>query len=85
MSQNVKIILAKASDVGPMGRGQAGKKKIYEITVVDNTVKFSWGMAEKSQRQVKVRHGLSHQHALAIANEKKFEKVMSGYEVVLVA
>lgn len=80
-----RIILAKASQNGPMGRGQSGKKKIYEIVVVNNVVTFSWGMAEKAQRQTKRKVCVNVNHAVQVANEKKWEKRMGGYELVLEA
>ena len=79
------IILAKASDIGPMGRGQSGKKKVYEIRVSENVVTFSWGMAEKTQRQTKVVRAASFQAAMGVALEKKWAKVDRGYQVVLTA
>lgn len=79
------IILAKASDIGPMGRGQTGKKKVYEIRVSENVVTFSWGMAEKTQRQTQRVVARSHQHAMGIASEKKWAKQDRGYQVVLTA
>jgi predicted DNA-binding WGR domain protein len=79
------IILAKASDIGPMGRGQAGKKKVYEIRVSGDTVTFSWGMAEKTQRQTQVIRTNSFQDARGIALEKKWDKMARGYRVVLEA
>lgn len=79
------IIMAKASQVGPMGRGQAGKKKVYEIRVSGNVVTFSWGMAEKTQRQTQRITTTSFQAAMRIANEKKWAKRDRGYQVVLAA
>ena len=78
-----RILLAKASQVGPMGRGQAGKKKVYEIVISDNLVSFSWGMAEKAQRQRSVQKFPSSAHAVQAALEKKWTKVNSGYQVIL--
>lgn len=79
------IVMAKASQVGPMGRGQAGKKKVYEIRVSGNVVTFSWGMAEKTQRQTQRIATTSFQAAMGIANEKKWAKQDRGYQVVLTA
>ena len=78
-----RILLAKASQVGPMGRGQAGKKKIYEIVISDNLVSFSWGMAEKSARQRSVQKFASNAQAAQAATLKKWAKVDSGYQVIL--
>jgi predicted DNA-binding WGR domain protein len=80
---NKRIILARTSDVGPMGRGQAGKQKVYEILVTENTVTFSWGMAEKVQRQTKRVTCRSHQHALSEAYAKVTAKQERGYRVLL--
>jgi predicted DNA-binding WGR domain protein len=80
-----RIILTKGSDIGPMGRGQSGKQKIYEILVTGNTVTFSWGMAEKTKRQVSRLTCFSGQAAMAAAAEKKWAKVDRGYRVVLEA
>lgn len=82
---NKRIIMVKGSDCGPMGRGQMGKQKVYEILVQDNKVTFSWGMAEKVQRQTKVIFARSNQHALAAAREKQWDKVSRGYRVALEA
>lgn len=82
---NKRIILAKASAYGPQGRGQSGKQKIYEITVVDNVVTFSWGMAEKARRQTATFACGSRQSALSMAHEKKWAKVGDGYRVALEA
>ena len=76
-----KWALLKGSDIGPMGRGQAGKKKVYEIHVIDNTLTCSWGMAEKAQRQTSVRHFSSHQSAISAAYEKLNAKVDRGYAI----
>ena len=76
-----KWALLKASDTGPMGRGQAGKKKVYEITVSDNVVTFEWGMAELTRRQRQVRVCRSHQAALGLAYEKLGAKTGGGYQI----
>jgi predicted DNA-binding WGR domain protein len=64
-----------------MGRGQQGKKKVYEIVVDGFTLTCSWGMAEKTQRQTSVKHFRSHQAALSAAYEKLDSKIARGYEV----
>jgi predicted DNA-binding WGR domain protein len=79
---NSKWCLLKSSDIGPMGRGQAGKKKVYEVTVTDNVLRCEWGMAEKTQRQSSVKVFSSHQAAMAAAHEKVWSKRDRGYEVV---
>jgi predicted DNA-binding WGR domain protein len=76
-----KWCLLKSSDIGPMGRGQAGKKKVYEVTVTDNTLLCEWGMAEKTRRQSSVTVFSSHQAALAAAHDKVWSKRDRGYEV----
>jgi predicted DNA-binding WGR domain protein len=78
---NRKWALLKASDSGPMGRGQSGKKKVYEIVVDGCTVTFSWGMAEMARRQTQVRSFRTEQGALAAAYEKLDAKVSGGYEI----
>lgn len=80
-----RIILAKASAVGPMGRGQSGKKKVYEILVTGRMVTFSWGMAEKTQRQTCTIASATEQGAVALAWQKKWAKMDRGYSVVLEA
>jgi predicted DNA-binding WGR domain protein len=77
--------MVKGSDCGPMGRGQMGKQKVYEILVQGHRVTFAWGMAEKAQRQVQVKVARSNQHALALALDKKWDKVGRGYRVALEA
>lgn len=78
-----RIVLAKTSDFGPNGRGQAGKQKVYEITIIRNHVTFAWGMAEKVQRQRQHHTALSHQGAIALAYEKVNAKRERGYRVIL--
>ena len=80
-----RIILAKESQVGPMGRGQAGKKKVYEIVIENNVVTFSWGMAEKVRRQVSRRVMSTAGAANQLAMNKKWDKVSTGYAVVFEA
>lgn len=79
---NRKFCLMNESATGPMGRGQNGKKKVYEITVVDNVLRCEWGMAEKPQRQSSVKMFSSSQSALAAAYEKMNAKIGRGYEIV---
>lgn len=78
---NRKWALLKASDSGPMGRGQSGKKKVYEVIVDGRTLTCSWGMAEKTQRQSSRRVFSSEQAALAAAFEKVYAKQDRGYQV----
>jgi predicted DNA-binding WGR domain protein len=79
---NRKFCLMNESATGPMGRGQNGKKKVYEITVIDNVLRCEWGMAEKPNRQSSVRAFRSSQLALAAAYEKMNSKRDRGYELV---
>ena len=78
---NKKWALLKSSDIGPQGRGQAGKKKVYEITLDGFTLTCSWGMAEKSKRQTSVKVFSSNQAALVAAYDKLNSKVERGYEI----
>lgn len=78
---NKKWALLKASDSGPMGRGQSGKKKVYEVTLDGFTLTCSWGMAEKPQRQTSVKVFATEQAALSAAYEKVSSKLDRGYEV----
>lgn len=79
---NRKFCLLNDSATGPMGRGQNGKKKVYEITVSDNVLRCEWGMAEKSQRQSSVKVFRTSQAALSAAYEKMSSKLDRGYELV---
>ncbi|WJZ48470.1 hypothetical protein [Actinomycetia phage DSL-LC01] len=81
MNSNRKWVLLKGSDIGPMGRGQSGKKKVYEVLVTDNVVTFSWGMAEKVQRKSLRLVCRNHQIALSEAYSKVYAKQDSGYQV----
>ena len=78
---NKKWALLKASDSGPMGRGQSGKKKTYEVTLDGRVLTCAWGMAEKMTRQTSVRTFSSEQAALAAAYEKVYAKVDRGYTI----
>lgn len=73
--------LLKASDIGPMGRGQNGKKKIYEISLQGTTLVTEWGMAEKTQRQRQVRTFRTEQAARAAAMDKLYAKTDRGYTI----
>lgn len=79
---NKKWALLKQSDIGPMGRGQSGKQKVYEIVVDGTTLITEWGMAEKTRRQRQVRYFSTSQAALNAAYEKLDAKVSGGYRVV---
>jgi len=78
---NKKWSLLKASDSGPMGRGQSGKKKIYEVTVNENTVHCSWGMAEMPRRSESTKTYRSSNEALQAAYTKVSEKRDGGYAI----
>jgi predicted DNA-binding WGR domain protein len=62
-------------------RGAAGKKKVYEVTLTENVLVCSWGMAEKSSRQTSVQRFANAQSALWAANEKVWSKRERGYTV----
>jgi predicted DNA-binding WGR domain protein len=78
---NKKWSLLKSSDIGPMGRGQNGKKKVYEVTLDGQTVTFEWGMAEMTRRQRQVRTFSTSQAAINAAYEKVGAKLDRGYSV----
>lgn len=78
---NKRWCLLKASDIGPMGRGQSGKQKVYEVILSGTTLITEWGMAEKTQRQRQVRVFRTEQAALSAAYEKVGMKVSGGYQV----
>jgi predicted DNA-binding WGR domain protein len=78
---NKKWALLKQSDIGPMGRGQSGKQKVYEVTVDGTTLITEWGMAEKPKRQRQVRTFSTSQAALNAAYEKVSAKIDRGYRV----
>ena len=78
---NKKWALLKSSDIGPQGRGQAGKKKVYEITLDGFTLTCSWGMAEKPKRQTSVQVFRNQQAALTAAYDKLDSKVGRGYVI----
>lgn len=66
------------------GRGASGRKKIYEVTVNDTEVTFSWGMAEKDGRQVSKQRFKTSGWALQVAQNKVWEKLEKGYKVAQV-
>jgi len=78
---NKKWCLLKSSDCGPMGRGQSGKKKVYEIIVTDSVLQCEWGMAEKTLRQKSVNVYHTHQAAVSAAYEKLYAKQDHGYKI----
>jgi len=73
-----KWCLLKQSDGA---RGDAGKKKVYEVRIADNVVFCEWGMAEKTSRQSSRHYFGSAQSALRFAQEKVWSKVDRGYTV----
>lgn len=73
-----KWCLLKASDGN---RGLAGKKKVYEVRVVDNTVICEWGMAEKASRQSSRHWFGSSQSAVRFAQERVWSKLDRGYSI----
>ena len=60
-------------------RGLIGKKKMYEIEVIQNRMTVSWGMAEKRNRQMKTELFSNEQAALFVANKRIWEKQDKGY------
>lgn len=76
-----KWCLLKGSDIGPQGRGQTGKKKVYEVTVSDNVLRCSWGMAEKLQRQSSRKVFATNQAAISAAYAKVYDKQDHGYQI----
>ena len=60
-------------------RGLIGKKKMYEIEVIQNRMTVSWGMAEKRNRQMKTELFSNVQAALFAANKRIWEKRDKGY------
>jgi len=78
---NSKWALLKGSDIGPMGRGQSGKQKVYEVTLEGAKVTCEWGMAEKTQRQRSVKVFSNSQAARLFALEKVYSKVDRGYRI----
>jgi len=77
-----KIILASRSQGL---RGQDGKKKIYEIVVDGTRVIVRWGKAEEDTRQSQTKFFQTEWQAKSFAQDKKWEKIDKGYELVLVA
>lgn len=73
-----KWCLLKESDGG---RGAAGRKKVYEVTVDGTIVRTSWGMAEKATRQSEVKNVYSESYARQLAFMKVQEKLDKGYEL----
>lgn len=62
-------------------RGDAGKKKVYEVRLVDNVVFCEWGMAEKTSRQSSRHLFGSNQGAMNFAHERVWSKLNKGYEL----
>lgn len=73
-----KWCLLKISDGA---RGAIGKQKVYEITVIDNMLRCSWGMAEKETRQTSVKHFFTTQAAISEAHAKLWSKLDRGYRI----
>ena len=71
-----KWCLLKQSDGA---RGDAGKKKVYEVRVAENVVYCEWGMAEKASRQSSRHYFGSAQSALVFAHENVHSKYDRGY------
>jgi len=73
-----KWCLLKASDGG---RGDQGKKKVYEVVVTDNVLRCEWGMAEKLSRQSSTKVFMTSQSAVWAAHEKVSAKLGRGYTI----
>lgn len=76
-----KWCLLKESDGA---RGDAGKKKVYEVRIEGNTVFCEWGMAEKTQRQSSVTTYVSVAAAQQQAVMKVYAKIDKGYKLAFV-
>lgn len=76
-----KWCLLKESDGA---RGDAGKKKVYEVRIAGNTVVCEWGMAEKVSRQSSVQTFWNENAAQQQALEKVYAKIGRGYKLVFV-
>lgn len=77
-----KIVLVNASEGQ---RGQNGKKKIYEIVIKGTVVTLAWGKAEEANRQVQTKVFATEWQAVNFAEDKKYQKMDKGYQVILVA
>lgn len=77
-----KWCLLKESDGA---RGEAGKKKVYEVRIEGNTVFCEWGMAEKTSRQKSVQSFFSAGAAQQQALTKVYAKLDKGYKLAFVA
>jgi predicted DNA-binding WGR domain protein len=62
-------------------RGEADKKKIYEVIVLGNQLHTSWGMAEKTSRQHATQNFANAGAASQAAHTKIVEKLARGYEI----
>jgi predicted DNA-binding WGR domain protein len=76
-----KWCLLKESDGA---RGEAGKKKIYEVRIEGSTLRCEWGMAEKTSRQSSVQTFYSENAAMQQALEKVYAKLGKGYKLAFV-
>lgn len=67
-------------------RGDNGKKKVYEITLEgDLWVVLSWGMAEKSARQIQRKWFPNPYTRAKFVEDKKWEKIAKGYTTAYTA
>lgn len=73
-----KWCLLKQSDGA---RGEAGKKKVYMISIRDNELVCEWGMAEKGQLRSSRALFASTQGAVSAAYEKLYSKLGRGYAI----
>jgi predicted DNA-binding WGR domain protein len=72
--------LLKTSDGS---RGENGKQKIYEIRIQGRKVVYSWGMAEKANRQSKTVYFANDNVAQFEALNQLRSKVVGGYRVAV--
>ena len=79
----MKWILVKESDGH---RGDAGKKKVYEIVLNGNTVTVMWGKCEDAHKQqTQVKEFANAYLATEWAEEQRHAKRKKGYNLLMVA
>lgn len=77
-----KWCLIKTSDGE---RGQAGKKKVYEVILDGTKVRTIWGMAEKDSRQTQLKNFYDPHYARQFAALRVHEKIEKGYVLAYTA
>lgn len=79
----MKWILVKESDGQ---RGDAGKKKVYEIVLDGKTVTVMWGKFEEAYgKQTQVKEFPNAFLAAEWAEEQRHAKRKKGYDLLMVA